>query len=151
MLVLRSLPLLTVDADRAVVHTHLDRVTEPQERIPREPFAALDALEQEARLQLGELQVSRYRCIQVGGDVKRCLHNDSMIRKTGSKKSPSLVLQGWAFIVWCSGKGQAATPSRVACHHQLLLIRAVMRPSITVDPASVKFGRSEFVEDWQDQ
>ena len=65
---------LAVDDKRRGIHANLDRVAEAQERIARQSFAAFHALQQEARPHGLELQERRNRRIQVGGDVKRCLH-----------------------------------------------------------------------------
>jgi hypothetical protein len=69
--------LVTVDTQPLAVHAHFERIAKAEERIAREPLTALNGFEQEARPQGLELQVSRYRRIQVGRDVEWCLHSHS--------------------------------------------------------------------------
>ena len=49
---------------------HLERVTETDERVTREPFAPFDALEQKAWLERGELHERRHRRVQITGYVE---------------------------------------------------------------------------------
>ena len=66
-------PLLALAVHREAVGIQLERqcLAEADERIAREPLAALDALEQEARLERLELHVGRYRRIEIGRYVER--------------------------------------------------------------------------------
>ena len=52
-----------------------DRVADTEERIPRQPLAAFDALEQNTRLPRRELQIGRDRCIEVRRNIERCFHD----------------------------------------------------------------------------
>ncbi len=67
-------PLLAVDAQGLVIHEHLERVAEADERIARESLSAFHTLEQETRLEVAQLQVRRHRRIEICGYVERCFH-----------------------------------------------------------------------------
>ena len=75
---------LAGDRQRLAVHPDLEGLAETEEGIARQTLATLDRLEQEARLQCLEFQVSRYRSVKVGRDVKRCLHVFSIRRSRTS-------------------------------------------------------------------
>jgi len=62
---------LAVDLQAIGIELERERFTEADERVAREPLAALDALEQEARLERTELHVRRYGGIEIGCDVER--------------------------------------------------------------------------------
>ena len=62
---------LAVDLQAIGIELERERFTEADERVAREALAALDALEQEARLERPELHVGRYRGIEIGRDVER--------------------------------------------------------------------------------
>ena len=73
------LPLLdreafAIEGKTGLVEPHLQALTEADERIACQALTALDALEQEPRLEGTQLQIRGYGCIQVGGNVKRRLH-----------------------------------------------------------------------------
>ena len=65
---------LAADYQAIRIHAHLERCAESQERVARQPLATLHAFEQKARLQGRELQKRRYGCVQVGCNIKWCLH-----------------------------------------------------------------------------
>ena len=66
-------PALGLAVDREPVGVELDGhgLAETDERVACEPLAALDALQQESRLERLQLHVRRYRGIEIGGDVER--------------------------------------------------------------------------------
>src|SRR5690606_15635078 len=66
---------------------------EPEKRIAGEPLRAFDAFEQETRLERRELDVRRYRRVQVGRDVERGLHAELSIFGLPKQKNPSPVLR----------------------------------------------------------
>ena len=59
-----------VDGETALVEPHLGAIAEADEGIAREALAALDALQQEARLERLELEIRRHRRVQVGSNVE---------------------------------------------------------------------------------
>src|SRR5690606_27913920 len=61
---------------------------EAEERIAGEPLGTLDALEQETRLERRELDVRRYRRVEVGRDVERGLHDGLSNSRTAKTKKP---------------------------------------------------------------
>ena len=63
-----------VDRKSPAVEPDFEAVAEADERIAREPHAALDALQQEARTEWPQLQVSRNRRVEVCCDVERQAH-----------------------------------------------------------------------------
>ena len=67
------------------IQPHFQTVAEADEGIARQPFAALDALEQESRPKRRQLEIGRHRRIQIGCDVKRWLHVNLQI-STHNKK-----------------------------------------------------------------
>jgi len=70
-----------------------------------------------------------------------------------AKKKPIAVFGRDGLLVFrCSAKGQPATPSCAACHHQLLMIRAFMGGSISVISANVNgYQRNlELIKERQD-
>ena len=56
------------------IELDLEAVAEADEGVAREPLAALDALEQEARLERRELHERRDRRVEIARDVKLRLH-----------------------------------------------------------------------------
>ena len=62
---------LAVDGEPVGVQLDGDAASQPDERVTRQAFTALDAFEQEARAERFELHVRRYRGIEIGGDVER--------------------------------------------------------------------------------
>src|SRR6266404_8319892 len=62
--------MLRADRKARAIEPHLQRVAETDERVTREPLAALDALEQKARLERGELHERRHRRVQITGYVE---------------------------------------------------------------------------------
>lgn len=59
------------ERESAAIEPDLETVAEADERVAREPFATLDALEEESGLERGELRERGNRSIQVAGDVER--------------------------------------------------------------------------------
>jgi len=53
-----------------LIEPHVERVPKAEKGIACKPLAALDTLEQEPRLERRELQVGRYRGIEVCCDVE---------------------------------------------------------------------------------
>ena len=62
------------DVQARGIQPHFETIAESDERIARQPFAALDALEQESRAKRRELQIRRHRRIEIGCNVERWLH-----------------------------------------------------------------------------
>ncbi len=62
--------VVAADGQRPRVEAHLQPIAEADERVAREPLAALDALEQEAGLERGELGEGRDRRVQITCDVE---------------------------------------------------------------------------------
>jgi len=61
------------------IEPYFEPGAETNERIATEALAALDALEQEARLKRGELGERRYRRVQVPSDVEWTVHKEKPI------------------------------------------------------------------------
>jgi hypothetical protein len=74
LLRLRPRLRLAVDRKRGIIHANFDGIAETEERIARESFTALDTFEKKARAKVTQLQVRRYRSIEVGSNVEWCLH-----------------------------------------------------------------------------
>ncbi len=71
---LRRRPDAPVDAQAPVIEPDLEAIAEADERIARQPFAALDAFQQKAGLERLEFQIGRDWGVQVCGDVEGWLH-----------------------------------------------------------------------------
>ena len=69
-------PELSARASRESA-AHLEAIAETNEREASEPLSSLDAFEQEARAECGELQERRYRRIEITGNVERRLQGSS--------------------------------------------------------------------------
>ena len=59
------------DGEAVAIQLHLQAIAETDERVARQALPALDALQQETRLERRQFQIGRNRRIQVGGDVER--------------------------------------------------------------------------------
>src|SRR5688572_29787518 len=70
LLRIRRRTRVPVHCETTLVETHFGAIAEADERIARETLAALDALQQEARLERLELEIRRHRRVQVGGNVE---------------------------------------------------------------------------------
>ena len=70
-LVRRARQALGAQRQAGGIEPELEAVAEADERITGEPLAALDAFQQEARLERLQLQVGRHRRVEVGGDVEQ--------------------------------------------------------------------------------
>ena len=70
VLVARRGTRAAVDREAELVEPNLGAFAEADERIAREALAALDALQQEARLERFELEIRRHRRVQVGSNVE---------------------------------------------------------------------------------
>ena len=116
-----------VDGQAALVEPHLEAIAEADERIARQPLAALDALQQEARLERLELEIGRHRRVQVGGNVERRFQaavprratSLREVRARGDKKPISGFALGDGFLdsssyVTCSSCDPAALSFREA-------------------------------------
>ena len=114
----RARLLVAVDAQAVAVHADLERIAEAEERIARQSLAALDTLEQEARAQRLQLQVRRYRGIQIGRNVEWCLHGVFFARKARSynEESPSLFAaeMGFEFCICQLHASRPPSPVRAA-------------------------------------
>jgi len=66
---------LSTDRDPACRNLELKTIPEADERVTREPLASLDALQEKARIQGGELHERRNRRIKITPDVERWLQN----------------------------------------------------------------------------
>ncbi len=69
-----------VEREAAGVELDVERVAEADERIAAEPFAALDAFEQESRPERRKLQVRRDRCVEIARDVEWWFHFSHAIK-----------------------------------------------------------------------
>ena len=70
-LALRTRQTFAAELEPGGIEPELEAVAEADERVARQTFAALHALEQEARPERLELQVGRHRGVEVGGDVEQ--------------------------------------------------------------------------------
>jgi hypothetical protein len=59
-----------IDGEPALIQPHFQAIAKADEGVARQPLAALDALEQKARLERLELQIGRDWRVQVCGDVE---------------------------------------------------------------------------------
>ena len=75
VLICRKIATLVTNRQAGFIEAQVKRSTETEERITREPLTALDTLEKKPRLELPELQIRRYRCIQISRYVEWWLHN----------------------------------------------------------------------------
>src|ERR1700730_17930925 len=78
---------------------HLQCVTETDERVTREPFAPLDALEQKARRERGELHARRHRCVEITGYVEGWLQRFRTPDADQDNKKPIPGSSGDGFLV----------------------------------------------------
>ena len=72
-------PALPADRQPGAIEPHLEAVTEADERVTRQPLAAFDALQQETRLERGELHECRDRCVEIARYVEwrlQCCSNN---------------------------------------------------------------------------
>jgi hypothetical protein len=53
----------------------LETLAEADERVARQPLSALDAFQQETRIERSQLREGRNRRIQVSSDVERCFQS----------------------------------------------------------------------------
>jgi hypothetical protein len=65
---------LAAQHEPIAIQLHFEAIAEADERIACEPLAALDAFQQKARLERGELHERRDRRVEVPGDVEMRLH-----------------------------------------------------------------------------
>src|SRR5580658_817421 len=72
---------------------HVEAIAEADERIARQPLAAFDALQQEARTERRQLQIGRNRCIQIRSNVEWWLH--SRLKIMGNKKPTAVSFRRW--------------------------------------------------------
>ena len=70
----RPRPVRSADLEARRIDFHLQAFAESNERIARQPLAALDAFQQESRSKGCQLQIGRHRRIEIGCDVKWRLH-----------------------------------------------------------------------------
>ena len=75
------------DAQARGVQTHFQAIAEADEGISRQPLASLDAFQQKSRPKGFELQIRRYRRIEIGGNVKRRLHAFNLTKPHGQQKT----------------------------------------------------------------
>jgi len=74
---LRHRRALAADHEPARIEPHLEAIAEADEGEASEPLTALDALEQEARAERGQLHERRYRRVQITRNVERRLQRSS--------------------------------------------------------------------------
>jgi hypothetical protein len=68
------------------IQTDLQTVAESDEGIPRQTLSAFHAFQQEPRLERPQFQIGRHRCVQIGGNVERWLHELPAIEFEDNKK-----------------------------------------------------------------
>src|SRR2546421_414573 len=90
---------LRADHQARAVEPHLQRVAETDERVTREPLAALDALEQKARLERGELHERRHRRVEITGYVEGGLQRCRTPKVDQHNKKPIPGSSGDGFLV----------------------------------------------------
>jgi hypothetical protein len=86
------------DGERPRIQTHFQPVAKANEGIAREPFTPLDAFQQEARLESGQLGKRRYRRIQVSGDVKWRLQVPILPTRNSGNKKPIPGGRRWVLV-----------------------------------------------------
>ena len=128
-------PPLRADRQPSAIEPHLEAVTEADERVTRQPLAAFDALQQETRLERGELHECRHRCVEIARYVEWRFQCAPTI------KNPSPEVSGDGF--WCresllsvARKKLTASPLRLrsAPPTNALAVRALLRHLWAVSP-----------------
>ena len=77
------------------IETHLQTIAESDEGITRQPLSSLDAFQQESRAKGRQLQIGRYRRIEIGCDVKRRLHSFNLQISRATKNPPPTLRRRW--------------------------------------------------------
>ena len=75
---------LVAEHERLLIEPYLQHVAETNEGITPDALPALDALEQETRLERREFGERRHRSVEIAGNVERRLHNNKKPIPEGS-------------------------------------------------------------------
>src|SRR5205085_1575801 len=93
-----SRPALVADREPRAVEPHFQRVAETDERVTRQPLAALDALEQKARTERRELHERRHRRVEITGYVEGWLQRCGTPNVDRDNKTPIPGSSGDGFL-----------------------------------------------------
>src|SRR3979490_3372594 len=77
------------------VETHFQTIAESDEGIARQPLSPFDTFQQESRPKGRQLQIGRYRRVEIGRDVERRLHVFKLQISRAIKNPPPALRRRW--------------------------------------------------------
>src|ERR1700730_2137702 len=83
------------DGEAGRIESDFQTIAESDEGITRQALSSLDAFQQESRAKRRQLQIGRYRRIEIGRDGKRRLHNFNLQSPRAIKNPPPALRRRW--------------------------------------------------------
>ena len=86
----RTVVLVTPNGHGLAIHANLEGIAETEKGIAGKTFSAFYRFQQKAWLERLEFQIRRYRCIEIGRNIKRFLHVSSIKKARLAKNRDGL-------------------------------------------------------------